>query len=243
MQYQGGGTTPGRSRIITAIPTPGRSMSTGIPTPGSRPRSSASGQLHPNAALNGYDEMRALTDAIRANDPAAHRSNPSSVGLPSPSISDAGFNFTGGGTAVPRKSLGPRQSIARPSSRASTSSDPHKPVNGLRSKTPTSLGNAKFAPRSSLASNASSRASSYARPESRQSDVRSVGRSAQAAADQDRMQRKDWRVDDLVRFEKDGWEGVVRYVGQVGDKPRTFVGIELAQRFHGQGKNDGTVNG
>ncbi|KAG8881237.1 hypothetical protein FRB97_009736 [Tulasnella sp. 331] len=243
--------TPAPTRSRIGMPTPSRVASTGIPTPGSRPRSSAGGQLHPSAALNGgFDEMRALSDAIRANDPASHRSNPSSAGMASPAISDSGFNFsTAGGTVVPRKSASSRPSVIRPSSRASTSADPFTKsmIGSTRSKTPTSLPSAKFAPRGSIASTVSSRTSLHGRSESRQSDFSSAGRPGFSPAEEDRMARKEWRVGDQVRCDitggLEGAEGIVQYIGRVGDKPAIYVGIELLPSFHGQGKNDGSVNG
>ncbi|KAG9012483.1 hypothetical protein FRB94_005800 [Tulasnella sp. JGI-2019a] len=246
--HQNPTTTPSRSRI--GLPNPTRAASTGIPPP-SRPRSSAGGQLHPSAALNGaYDEMRALSDAIRANDPASHRSNPSSVGLASPALSESGFNFSSNaGTVVPRKSVSARPSVIRPSSRASSSADPFNKsmIGSTRSKTPTSLPSAKFAPRSSLASNASSRGSQYGRSDSRQSDIRSASRDGFSPSDEERMQRKEWKIGDQVKCDTagglEGAEGIIQYIGKVGDKPAIYVGIELLPSFHGQGKNNGSVNG
>lgn len=221
------------------MPTPIRTISSGIPAPG-RPRSSA-GHLHPVSASNSSDEMRALSEAIRSNDPAAHRS-----ALPSPALSESGiYNFTSTGTVVPRKSVTSRASVARPSSRASSSADPPRSAT-LRSKTPT-LPSTKFAPRSSVVSNASSRASSYVRPESRQSDLRSASRAGYAAAEEERLARKEWRVGDAVRCDTagglEGAEGLIQYIGRVGEKPAVYIGIELFPAWHGQGKNDGSVGG
>lgn len=61
------------------------------------------------------------------------------------------------------------------------------------------------------------------------------------------MARKEWRVGDQVRCDTagglEGAEGTIQYIGRVGDKPAIYVGIELLPSFHGQGKNDGSVNG
>ncbi|KAG8906941.1 hypothetical protein FRB99_005715 [Tulasnella sp. 403] len=243
MQYQGGATTtPSRSRP-SGLPTPGRSsMGSGIPTPGSRPRSSASGYLSQDGGSLFYstskaDEMLALSDAIRANDPAAHRSNPPSVGMASPALSESGFNFSGGGT-LPRKSTGTRPSFARPSSSASASTDPSIHTNGLRSKTPT-IPTPRYTPRTSTASNASSFAG---RPESVDGETHS-GRQLFSAADRDRMLRGEWHINDPVRIESLGVEGHVRFLGPIDGKPGVYAGVELLPGFAGKGKNDGSVAG
>ncbi|KAG8956234.1 hypothetical protein FRC04_004311 [Tulasnella sp. 424] len=237
-------TTPGRTRP-SALPTPGRQISnSGIPTPG-RPRSSASG--HMGADSNGLfsststtaDEMKALSDAIRANDPSTYRAG--SSGLASPALSDSVFGFNGGATIVPRKSLSSRPSLGRPTSRASTSTEPNGYSNGFRSKTPT-LPAARFAPRSSTASTASSYVS-YDRPESQQSEVHSLSRLGHNAADRERMQRGQWEVGDPVRMENLGMEGTLRFLGEIAGKAGTWAGVELLPGFAGKGKNDGSVAG
>ncbi|KAG6865848.1 hypothetical protein C0991_011180 [Blastosporella zonata] len=93
-------TTPGKPRL----PGPGRVS--GIPTPG---RSRASSTILQHEPANDVEYMsRAFAEAIRANDPAQHRSatNPASLSPQSTSFAQSG-----------------RRSVAgRPSSRASTSS-------------------------------------------------------------------------------------------------------------------------
>lgn len=92
---------------------------------------------------------------------------------------------------------------------------------------------------SSAVSSAASRtpavnARSSARPASRQSDVfaRSVSRNGAA-----------FEVGDNVRIESLGFEGTLRYLGEIDGKPGRWAGVELRGGFAGKGKNNGTVNG
>lgn len=73
-----------------------------------------------------------------------------------------------------------------------------------------------------------------ARPSSRQSDVfpRSVSRAG-----------RTFEIGDNVRIESLGYEGTLRYVGEIDGKPGLWAGVELGGGFAGKGKNDGTVNG
>ncbi|KAF8444512.1 hypothetical protein L210DRAFT_3642781 [Boletus edulis BED1] len=73
-----------------------------------------------------------------------------------------------------------------------------------------------------------------ARPPSRQSDVapRSVSRAS-----------RTFEVGDSVRIESLGYEGTLRYVGEIDRKPGLWAGVELSGGFSGKGKNDGSVNG
>lgn len=73
-----------------------------------------------------------------------------------------------------------------------------------------------------------------ARPHSRQSDAfpRSVSR-----AD------RTFEVGDDVRIESLGYEGTLRYIGDIDGKPGLWAGVELGGGFFGKGKNDGSVNG
>ena len=73
-----------------------------------------------------------------------------------------------------------------------------------------------------------------ARPASRQSDVfgRSVSRVGRA-----------FEAGDNVRIESLGFEGTLRYLGEIDGKSGLFAGVELGGGFAGHGKNDGTVNG
>ncbi|KAH0827787.1 hypothetical protein J3R83DRAFT_3405 [Lanmaoa asiatica] len=73
-----------------------------------------------------------------------------------------------------------------------------------------------------------------ARPPSRQSDAfsRSVSRAG-----------RTFEVGDNVRIESLGYEGTLRYVGEIDGKPGLWAGVELGGGFTGKGKNNGSVNG
>ncbi|EIW62820.1 uncharacterized protein TRAVEDRAFT_34134 [Trametes versicolor FP-101664 SS1] len=73
-----------------------------------------------------------------------------------------------------------------------------------------------------------------ARPPSRQSDVftRSVSRAG-----------RSFEVDDNVRIESLGFEGILRYLGEIEGKPGLWAGVELSGGFAGKGKNNGAVAG
>ncbi|KAI8993927.1 hypothetical protein BD414DRAFT_457184 [Trametes punicea] len=104
-------------------------------------------------------------------------------------------------------------SLARPTSAASSSSA----ISTGQTRTPAS---------------ASGRIS--ARPPSRQSDV--FTRSASRAG-------RPFEVGDNVRIESLGFEGVLRYLGEIDGKPGLWAGVELSGGFAGKGKNNGSVAG
>lgn len=70
------------------------------------------------------------------------------------------------------------------------------------------------------------------RPASRQSDVftRSVSRAG-----------REFDVGDNVRIESLGFEGILRFLGEIEGKPGIWAGVELSGGFAGRGKNDGRV--
>lgn len=69
------------------------------------------------------------------------------------------------------------------------------------------------------------------RPPSRHSEAftRSVSRS--------------FEIGDNVRIESLGFEGLLKFVGEIEGKPGLWAGVELGGGFAGKGKNNGTVNG
>ncbi|KAF9458432.1 hypothetical protein BDZ94DRAFT_1292002 [Collybia nuda] len=69
------------------------------------------------------------------------------------------------------------------------------------------------------------------RPPSRHSDV--FGKSP----------IKNFEVGDNVRIESLGYEGTLRYIGEIEGKLGLWAGVELSRGFSGKGKNNGTVNG
>lgn len=72
------------------------------------------------------------------------------------------------------------------------------------------------------------------RPPSRQSDV--FGRSSS------RVGHK-FDVGDNVRIESLGFEGILKYIGEIDGKSGLWAGVELSEGFAGKGKNNGSVNG
>lgn len=72
------------------------------------------------------------------------------------------------------------------------------------------------------------------RPSSRASDVfgRSVSRAGRA-----------FEIGDHVRLESLGFEGILKYLGEIDGKPGQFAGVELQGGFAGRGKNDGSFGG
>ncbi|TFK75264.1 hypothetical protein BDN72DRAFT_832116 [Pluteus cervinus] len=184
--------TPGKPRQ-SGIPAPGRTS--GIPTPG-RPRSASSTSHLPSTD---HDfAARSFQDAIKANDPAQHRSaSLASISSLSPQSAPSG-----------RRSV-----AARPSSSASATPR-HPPPD--RVKTPT----------------ASRPARSQSRPPSRQSEP--VARAPVSS---------QFQVGDNVRIESLGYEGTLRYVGEIDGKPGLWAGVELSGGFAGKGKNNGSVSG
>ncbi|THH28649.1 hypothetical protein EUX98_g5533 [Antrodiella citrinella] len=74
---------------------------------------------------------------------------------------------------------------------------------------------------------------STARPPSRTSDVfRSSSRTGRI-----------FEVGDAVRIESLGFEGTLKYIGNIEGKPGLWAGVELNGGFAGKGKNNGTVAG
>ena len=180
--------TPGKGRA-SGIPTPGRTSH--IPTPG-RPRSSSS--IHQTAPV-ADDEYasRAFQDALKANDPASHRSG-----------------YANGMSLSPSGPLSGRTSaVGRPSSSASSSSAVSSAARSAAGK-------------------------STGRPSSRTSDlfVRSSSRAGKA-----------FDIGDNVRIESLGFEGTLRFLGEIDGKSGLFAGVELSAGFAGKGKNDGSVSG
>ncbi|KAI6046219.1 hypothetical protein EDC04DRAFT_2632497 [Pisolithus marmoratus] len=73
-----------------------------------------------------------------------------------------------------------------------------------------------------------------ARPPSRQSDTwsRTASRS-----------NRTFEIGENVRIESLGYEGTLRYIGEIDGKPGLWAGVELGGGFVGKGKNDGSANG
>jgi CAP-Gly domain-containing linker protein 1 len=50
-------------------------------------------------------------------------------------------------------------------------------------------------------------------------------------------------VGDHVRIESLGFEGILRFIGEIDGKPGLWAGVELLPGFAGKGKNNGSVGG
>ena len=190
--------TPGKS----SIPTPGRLRSSSLAS--SQQRSSSSAPL-PDSTEQDYIQ-KAFADAIRANDPAAHRSIRLSDVAVSSSLSPS--------SSISTSSVSAHLSVqSRPPSVASSSSA----ISPVPPRTPGSRSKP-----------------SYSRPPSRSSDV--YTRSSSRAG-------RTFEPGDDVRIESLGYEGTLRYLGEIAGKPGEWAGVELSGGFAGRGKNDGSVNG
>ena len=99
-------------------------------------------------------------------------------------------------------------------------------------------------------SSASSVSSAYAVPPSRISEraktptsARIISRPPSRHSDVVGKPKKAFEVGDNVRIESLGFEGTLRYLGEIDGKPGLWAGIELSGGFGGKGKNNGTVGG
>lgn len=55
------------------------------------------------------------------------------------------------------------------------------------------------------------------------------------------QKQKEFKVNDGVRIESLGFEGKLRYVGEISGKSGLWAGVELSGGFAGLGKNNGSV--
>lgn len=121
----------------------------------------------------------------------------------------------------------------RPSYGNGLSLSPSGPLSGRTSAVgrPSSVASSSSAVSSAARSAAGK---STGRPSSRASDLftRSSSRAGRA-----------FEVGDNVRIESLGFEGTLRFLGEIDGKSGLFAGVELSAGFAGKGKNDGSVNG
>lgn len=83
------------------------------------------------------------------------------------------------------------------------------------------------------------------RPESRQSGLPRTPGPLEGEADGNTEIPPDWHpeVGTAVRINSMGFEGIIRYIGEIEGKEGIFAGVELDRGFIGKGKNDGTYAG
>lgn len=214
--------TPAKGRL-SGIPTPGKpGTGTGIPTPGLRPRSTSSTGQRPPA--NNQDDdyaSRAFQDAIRANDPAQHRAPRAAESHPPSSFAASLSPSSSSSASIQGLGLGFSTNGSRSNGLAAS-------VGGVRPSSSASSASASSAGRTPSAK------ASAVRPPSRSSDL--FARSASRAG-------RPFDVGDNVRIESLGFEGVLKYFGEIDGKPGMWAGVELSGGFAGKGKNNGSVAG
>ncbi|KAI0368331.1 hypothetical protein BV20DRAFT_469810 [Pilatotrama ljubarskyi] len=198
--------------------TPGKGRVSGIPTPG-KPSSIPTPGLRPRSTSSAAQRPGATPNEDeyinRAFADAIRANDPAQHR--GPRISDASFassiSPSTSASSVQNSARSLTASLARPLSAASSSSA----VSAGATRTPAS---------------ASGRIS--ARPPSRQSDV--FARSSSRAG-------RSFEVGDNVRIESLGFEGILRYLGEIDGKPGLWAGVKLSGGFAGKGKNNGSVAG
>jgi CAP-Gly domain-containing linker protein 1 len=236
---------------LPTLSTPGRqsiSGGSGLPTPiaGRRSRSSLGPQ--PGAFSTPDAEMdQALRDVLRTRPPSSMRSSsiaasddpdtPTQHGHPPSSYLQAG---PGRGVAAPRT---PAARSKTPSSLGLGLGQPSTatPSNVRTPIRPSAAGRPSFAS-SNAASGMPSRRTSMA---SSVSATTPYGRRPESRASAIHESQRAWTptVGENVRIDSQGFEGTLRYMGEVQGKEGIFAGVELSPGFAGRGKNDGSVDG
>ncbi|KAI0051630.1 hypothetical protein FA95DRAFT_243872 [Auriscalpium vulgare] len=194
--------------------TPAKPRQSGIPAPGKSTGIPTPGRVRSTSSASQHS-------AIPTPDPDAMRAFNEAVKANDPAHHRNGRASDATGASLSPKANGSlalsgRRSVTgRPPSVASTSS---------------AAGSTPAATRFS----ASRTKTPTARPPSRQSDTffRSSSRLD-----------KSFEVGDNVRIESLGFEGTLRYLGEIDGKAGQWAGVELSGGFLGMGKNDGSVNG
>ncbi|KAL0956076.1 hypothetical protein HGRIS_002245 [Hohenbuehelia grisea] len=198
--------------------TPAKGRLSGIPTPG-------------RASAIPTPRSRSSSRAGYAQDPAH---NGPDVEYMSRAFADA---IRANDPAQHRNTTGPRSSdVSTMSASSSASLQPlasgRRSVAGAR---PSSVASSSSAVSSSATPGAvRTRTPAARRPPSRTSDV--FARSSSRAG-------RTFEPGDNVRIESLGFEGILRYLGEIDGKPGLWAGVELSGGFAGKGKNNGTVAG
>ncbi|KAI0085120.1 hypothetical protein BDY19DRAFT_967250 [Irpex rosettiformis] len=97
--------------------------------------------------------------------------------------------------------------------------------------------------RPSSVASSSSIASVHVPRHTKQPPPRSASRTSDVFTRSSSRTGKVFDIGDNVRVESLGFEGILRYLGEIDGKAGTFAGVELNAGFAGKGKNDGSVNG
>lgn len=234
--------TPGNistGRRKSAIPSstsPGPSS----PSKSSRSFSSNHGSYDSSSHSNEISKQLAeLQAAILAKNPASYRSDQAAVNnLADASMADSDDASMATETlASPRKSHTQAVAAMGRVSRAGTPTTPSagRPGSSLSASSYTSA-------HSAVQSRARTPLGGFVTPAKRKSDIHfgsSVARSASNASSS--QPAADLQVGDKVRAL--GFEGVLRFLGEVEFKAGRWGGIELSGDNAGKGKNDGSVQG
>ncbi|KAF8894885.1 hypothetical protein CPB84DRAFT_1837197 [Gymnopilus junonius] len=152
--------------------------------------------------------------------------------------------------ATPAK---PRQSGIPGPGRSSTdalkANDPSNHRNPLvvnsASLSPQSISHLASSGRRSVAGRPPSASSSSAKIQERSRTPTSARTPSRPPSRQSELSKptRTFEVGDNVRIESLGFEGVLRYMGEIGGKPGLWAGVELSGGFIGKGKNNGSVGG
>ncbi|KZT28919.1 hypothetical protein NEOLEDRAFT_683072 [Neolentinus lepideus HHB14362 ss-1] len=193
--------------------TPGKPRYSAIPTPGKAAGIPTPARLRSSSTAGQH--VSPVTDdfASRAFADAMKAHDPTQHR--SGRSSDVSVSSLSPQSALPSAESGRRSVSSRPTSAASSSSAISSTVPQLqRPRTP----------------------STTSRPRSRQSELPAPPTTATRPS-------KTFDVGDNVRIESLGYEGTLRYLGEIDGKPGAWAGVELSGGFAGKGKNDGSVNG
>ncbi|KAH9176435.1 hypothetical protein EDB89DRAFT_2112828 [Lactarius sanguifluus] len=194
--------------------TPGKVRQSAIPTPGKTSGIPTPGRLRSSSiASQQSGQLPQESDSMSRAFADAIKAN-------DPALHRGRISEPGNPSLSPRGPLsflpqsGRRSVTGRPSSAASSSSHA-----GATPARPTMAARTK---------------TPSARPPSRQSDtfIRSSSRVG-----------RSFEVGDNVRIESLGFEGTLRYLGEIAGKTGQWAGVELSGGFVGKGKNDGSVDG
>jgi CAP-Gly domain-containing linker protein 1 len=195
--------------------TPGKTRQSAIPTPGRVSGLPTPGRLRSTSAASQQASLPALeSDTMSRAFADAIKANDPALHRAGRISEPANPSLSPKGPLAFLPQSGRRSVAGRPSSAASTSS-----TAGATPARPVPTARTK---------------TPSIRPSSRQSDafVQSSSRVG-----------RSFEVGDNVRIESLGFEGTLRYLGEIDGKAGQWAGVELSGGFSGKGKNDGSVNG
>jgi CAP-Gly domain-containing linker protein 1 len=193
--------------------TPGKPRQSGIPTPGRPTGIPTPGRSRSTSIISPSGVPKLDTEFASRTFAEAIKANDPAQHRPS-RVSDVSSVSLSPQTASLNTQSGRRSVAGRPSSAASSSSGFGSSQARVYAERP--------------------RTPNSVRPPSRQSEIHGRNSSRTGRA---------FDVGDSVRIESKGYEGTLRYIGEIHGKAGFFAGVELSGGFYGMGKNDGTVDG